>query len=260
MYYELYVDVLFLVNFMMDYLLLLLVRKMLRCESSHWTICMGAVLGSFLTCLVIVLPVPYGVLKFIMFHGIVNTGMILVGLKIKDIRSFAKAWILLYVGGFLLGGVMQAFGQYVKIGSLFFFIAVGAYYVVSGIWSFIVCMQRVEQYRCNVELYMGDERCQIQGLIDTGNSLQDPVTDEPVNILDRATARQFFGSQKAERIRYIPYHTIGKQEGILPIIRIDKMCVKGEKTQWIQAPVIGISEEKLSAEGEYQMILNPNIF
>lgn len=41
MYYELYIDVLFLVNFMMDYILLLLVRRMLKCTATHGNIWYG---------------------------------------------------------------------------------------------------------------------------------------------------------------------------------------------------------------------------
>ena len=81
--YELYIDVLFLVNFMMDYILLLLVRKMLKCTATHGNICIGAMTGSFLTCLVIILPVLHPFLKFILFHVVVNTAMIKAGLRSK---------------------------------------------------------------------------------------------------------------------------------------------------------------------------------
>lgn len=94
MYYELYIDVLFLVNFMMDYILLLLVRKMLKCTATHGNICIGAMTGSFLTCLVIILPVLHPFLKFILFHVVVNTAMIKAGLKIKDMRNFVKALLM----------------------------------------------------------------------------------------------------------------------------------------------------------------------
>ena len=106
MYYELYVDVFFLVNFMMDYILLLIVRKMLQCTATHGRICIGAAVGSLLTCLVVILPIPYAIVKLILFHVLVDTCMILVGLKIKTIRSFLKAIIMLYIGSFLLGGIM----------------------------------------------------------------------------------------------------------------------------------------------------------
>ncbi len=260
MYYELYIDVLFLVNFTMDYLLLLLIRKMLKCTATHGNICLGAIVGSLLTCVIVALPIPYAILKFVMFHMIVNTFMIRAGLKIKNMKEFVKAYILLYVGGFLLGGLLQAINQYVKVGSLFFAIAIGGYYLVSKIWDFIAAIQKINQYQCKVDLYLNGKTCQVTGIIDTGNGLCDPFSKQPVNILDRAVAREFLGNTKMSQVRYIPYHSIGKKEGVLLALKIDQMCVYKEKPFWIKEPLIGVSEDMISAEGEYQMILNPNIF
>ena len=128
LYYELYVDVLFLVNFMMDYILLLIVRRMLQCTATHGRICIGAAISSLLTCVVMILPIPYTVVKLILFHVFVNTCMIRVGLKIKSIRSFLKAIIMLYIGSFLLGGIMEVFRPYIRVGSLFLLIAIIGYY------------------------------------------------------------------------------------------------------------------------------------
>lgn len=260
MYYELYIDVLFLVNFMMDYLLLLLLKKMLKCTATHGSILLGAALGSFLTCIIVILPISYAVLKFILFHMIVNVFMIRAGLKIKNMRVFVKAYFLLYIGSFLLGGVLQALRQYVRVGSLFFAIAVGGYFVVSKIWDYITYVQRINQYQCRVDLYLGEKTCHVKGMIDTGNGLRDPHSNQPVSILDRGVARQFLGEEKLSQVRYIPFHSIGKKEGVLLAMQIDRMCVHGEKDLWLEKPLIGISEDSISAEGEYQMILNPNLF
>mgnify|MGYP000402854524 FL=1 len=64
---------------------------------------------------------------------------------------------MLYTGGFLLGGVMEHFRQYIKIGSMFLLVAVAAYCVVTWIWSFIVSVQRVNQYQCRAQLYLGQK-------------------------------------------------------------------------------------------------------
>lgn len=260
MYYELYVDVLFLVNFMMDYLLLLLLKKMLKCTATHGRICIGAALGSLLTCVVVVLPIPYAAIKFILFHMVVNTIMIRAGLKIKKAGMFLKAYFLLYIGSFLMGGVLQALYPYVRTGSLFFAVAVGGYYIVSKLWDFILHVQRMHQYHCKVDLYLGDRRCQVEGIIDTGNGLLDPVSHQPVSILDKNVARQFLGDETMSKVRYIPYHSIGKKEGVLLALKMDQMCIHGETECWIKEPLIGVSEETISAEGEYELILNPNLF
>ncbi len=259
MVYELYIDVLFLVNFMMDYLLLRLVKRMLKCTATHGSICLGAALGSLLTCVIVVIPIPHIVIKFILFHGVINTIMIRIGLKIKDIRNFAKAFVVLYIGAFLLGGVMESLSQYVRAGSLFFAIAIVGYYAVSKIWDFIASLHRINQYHCEVELFLGDKSCLVKGMIDTGNGLCDPVTNQPVSILDGEVLRRCFGGETPSQIRYIPYHSIGKRDGILLAMRIDRMRISGEKEIWISKPLIGVSEEPISAKGGYEMILNPNL-
>lgn len=260
MYYELYVDVFFMVNFMMDYVLLLIVRKMLQCTATHGRICIGAAMGSFLTGMIVILPIPYAVIKLILFHVFVNTCMIRVGLKIKSIRAFLKAMIMLYIGSFLLGGILEVFRPYVRVGSLFLVIAIAGYYLVLGIWKFVSYVQKWNQYHCRVELYLGNERYEIKGMIDTGNSLREPISGKPVSVLNRMTARKLFGEKSLKDVRYIPYQSIGKQDGVLPAFRFDKMCIYSDKTCWVKEPLIAISEETIGTEEEYEMILNPNLF
>ena len=259
MYYELYVDVLFLVNFMMDYLLLMLLKKMLKCTATHGRLLFGAMVGALLTCIILILPISYNILKFVLFHAVVNIVMIRAGLKIKGIRNLSKAYLLLYIGSFLLGGVLQAFHQYIRLGSVFFAIAVFGYYIVSKLWDILAAIQKRNQYQCRVDLYLGEKICRVDGIIDTGNGLYDPITNCPVNILDKAVARELLGEQKLSGVRYIPYHSIGKKEGVLLAVKIDKMCIHGEQEIWVKAPLIGVSEETIAAGGEYQMILNPNL-
>lgn len=245
---------------MMDYILLLVVRKMLSCSTTHGRICLGAMIGATLTCVVIVLPIPYALIKLLLFHVFVNTCMILVGLKINSIRSFLKAVILLYIGSFLLGGIMEVFRQYVKVGSLFLVIAIVGYYIVLGIWKFITCVQKWNQCHCNVKLVHGEKQYQIKALIDTGNGLCEPISGKPVSIVDRETAKKLLGEINIKDIRYVPYKSIGKSNGVLPAIQIDKMCICHETGFWIENPLIAISEEEISKGKEYEIILNPNLF
>lgn len=260
MYYELYVDVLFLNNFMMDYILLLLVKKMLKCSATHGRICIGATIGAILTCIIIIVPMPHTFIKQILFHFVVNTCMIYVGLKIGTLRSFLKAIMMLYIGSFLLGGIMEAFWQYVRIGSLFLVIAILGYYIVLGIWKFTSYVQRWNQCHCEVELYLGNTKYRIKGIIDTGNGLRDPTNGKPVSVLNRTVVNKILGKEELKNIRYIPYQTIGKKSGVLPAFQIDRMCIYQKEECWVEKPLIAISEEEITVGGECEMILNPNLF
>ena len=73
MYYELYVDVLFLVNFTMDYLLLLLIWKITRGSATYLSIFIGAIAGALMTCVLIILPLPNTFSEIIVFHLLSDT-------------------------------------------------------------------------------------------------------------------------------------------------------------------------------------------
>ena len=53
MYYELYVDVFFMVNFTMDAILLSLLKKALVCPVGYGRVVAGAAVGALLTCITI---------------------------------------------------------------------------------------------------------------------------------------------------------------------------------------------------------------
>ena len=57
---------------------------------------------------------------------------------------------------------------------------------------------------------------------------------------------------------YIPYRCVGK-ESVMPAFQIDKMCICAEEEKWVSNPVLGIGEERIDKQDEYQMLLNPDI-
>ena len=129
MYYELYIDVLFLINFMMDSLLLMAVKKVLRCSVKNGRVFVGSGLGAVLTCVLVALPLPTAVRLLAYYTGIPSM-MIRVGLDIRKGRQFWKAFGLLYVSAFLMGGMLQILRPWVRTGSLFFAAAVPIYYLM----------------------------------------------------------------------------------------------------------------------------------
>ena len=258
MYYELYIDIFFLVNFMMDYLMLSVARRMLKCTVTQGRICLGAALGALCTCVVVALPVPYMFIKFILFHGVVNTLMIKTGQKDRWDRTLVRANLMLYISGLLLVGVFTYFHRYARYAGLFFAFALISYYVVLGIWNLISYLARQENYRCEVMLYQGEKALRVTAVIDTGNALKDPVTAQPVSILDQKTARDLCGGERVKGLRFIPYHSIGKAEGVMPLIRLDRMEVLKKEHKVVESPYVAVCEESVSADG-YEMILNPDI-
>lgn len=255
MYYELYIDVLFLENFMMDSLLLLAVNRVLKCNRTYGRIFLGGALGSLLTCLVIAFPFPTA-LKLIFFHVVINSLMLIAGLKISHPGQFAKAFLLLYLSAVFMGGIMYLFRPYMRYASLFYALAAVSYFLFTKLWRIVSAIMAGQQRICEVLLCIQEEKVQVRALLDTGNVLSDPVSGDPVSILDPDLAVQVIGILGEEPVyRYIPYRCVGG-ESIMKVFRIDKMCVHMDAESWIDHPLLGVAEQKLSADGEYRMILN----
>lgn len=262
MEYELYIDVLFLENFMMDYLLLLLVRQVIRCPSGCGRAALGALAGSLLFCVTVVMPVPVPAVKFILLYVVSAVLMVRTGLAVTGGKQLAAAFGILYGAGFLAGGIMIHLSLYtglVEVGSLFFALAVASYFTASGILGLINLTLGHTRYRCRADLYQDGKKVTLLAVIDTGNSLRDPLTGEPVSILDPSAAAELLGRSLPARIRYIPYRSVGCAEGLLPAVRLDRLCIHEHGSRWIEKPLVGISAERISEDGTYRMILHPDL-
>ena len=256
MHYELYIDLFFLVNFLMDYFLLLIVGKMLKCRVRRARIAAGAGLGALLACIFIVFL--RGTLwRLVLFHGVVNLSLLKTGLEIKEKRTLIKAWILLYVSAFLLGGMLNTFQPYVRIGVVFLALAFAGYHLSLGVWNLLSYFHRNKSGSCKVRLYRNHKECEAYAIIDTGNRLRDPLTGRPVHVIAGETAEKL-GCDDLKNARLITYQSIGKDHGTMPVLVMDCLrCQFEQEEKWVEKPLVAVSgNQKLS--GVYDMILNPD--
>lgn len=259
MYYELYIDVFFLENFMLDSLLLLIVNRITNNGRSYGRNLLGSGLGSLLTCLVIALPFP-SVLRLILFHTAVNSAMLFAGLRITGLPQFIRMLLILYASAFILGGIMQAFRPYMRYISVFYAAAALSGAVLLWLWKAVSHICRHQEKILKVTLYTEFGQKSVKALLDTGNELRDFYTGDPVNIIDPETAAEIWRYTEPEKgFRLIPYRCVGG-ESFMKVFRLKKICIHMEEDRWIDSPLVGIGEAYLSGNREYEMILNPAIF
>lgn len=132
--------------------------------------------------------------------------------------------------------------------------------------------------KCRVLLCYEGKSITGMALIDTGNQLKDWLTNHPVTIVQgdfinimlgenlKKKIKEYqmveFGNGEVflntkETLKYIPYHSLGNENGMLVGIYLDEMTlfIKGKKKE-IKHPLIGIYPGKLSENQEYQIILH----
>lgn len=164
------------------------------------------------------------------------------------------------------------------------FISCGvAYILIQFSWGYIQKQLAREKIMVDIGIEINNKKVDLKGMVDTGNSLMDPISKYPVIIVEYGAIKdilpmeieeillknQIFnleqvalklGSTWISRFRIIPYKALGTENGILIGFRPDNVLVYKEKDcKDIKKIIIGIYNKTLSATGDYRALLHPDI-
>ena len=240
---EIYGDVLFIINFSMDFLSLYIVGRLLHFDMKAWRVILGASIGAL-----------YGVLALLIdtysfFENLLTVGvlllMCLIAFGAKRARTYFISTVLVGAVGMLIGGMMTS--AFVRLGSYHSYIEIGgSIHSVFGdipVWQFAVfavlsavatwgigrIFRRKSAIRaCRIRLNFGGKETELTALVDSGNLAEEPVSGTPVIFLKGAAAsvlpeRLAFAMQSgvsalcaedAGKLRVIPTRTVSG-EGLL---------------------------------------------
>lgn len=289
-----FIDEFILVNFLMNYLLLYTVYRFCRYKSSKWRLIAAAVIGA---CYVLVLFFPYLHLFYtVLMKFLVSVLMVVIAFIPYSFKDFLKKLLLFYIGAFLFGGCiigifyLDNFKMGFDKGDMI--ASVSLNYIIIGIIISIVIVKYAfdfyevfyskEKSRVILEIYLDEKECQVDAIVDTGNSLRDPITSSPVivvyyksimsilpsdvgknnkeeNSYDALTKNIMESSLKS-RVRIIPYKAIGVENGILVGLKVDLVISRFKlKSYTVDKPIIALCKQPISNDGEYQALAYPEI-
>lgn len=262
-YYEVYLDSIFLICLCMNRYLLGLTALCLPCAVSHVRLWAGAALGAVGNLLALVLPAGAGPLRLALF-GASFYGMAGIAFKCWRGKGLVKAAEVLCVCFFLLGGALALLLRLLpdREGWLASSAAVLLLGTVCYEGIRLLALRRQKSREsCRVNLHGADGRSMwIQGLVDTGNSLTEPISGRPVAVLEKRIWEQLYPEQPPPGMRVIPYHSVGKAAGILTGYPIKDMEVEiGGIRQKCREAYVAIGQEGLSCTGAYEILLQPSM-
>lgn len=199
-----YVDVVWLINFAMDLVILLVTGWMAKKKVKRWRLLTGAVIGATYS-LMLLLP-DFTTTTFSLFAKLLfSCLMVLIVFGPKNVVEFLRFWGLFYLASFVLGGAAyginalfydtQAFGGMVftsgkpswipSIGVPFIALSVPVVYVLGKTaWKRMERLKLREGNLWNVSVVIDGQAIRFTGLLDTGNGLTDPLTRLPVAVVE----------------------------------------------------------------------------
>lgn len=277
--YVVYLDVFYIINFIMDLLLIYLTGKVLKINLNRIRLIISASAGALYAVIIVILkPLQNHFLFLTLMNILAALLMIWIAFAYQGFITYFKRTITLLVITFLMSGIMNYIyystnlGVYIRtivVGSTnqglqlrkFIFATVSAYILLNVIKRFLFSLKKDHIY-CDVHLSYAGKEIQAKALIDTGNDLKEPISGSDVQIAEYKVLKPLLeGDELAkEKLCVIPYHSIGKNEGILYGIRMDNLRIINEKQEkTISKPIVAIYKGTLSQNNKYSIILNKNI-
>ncbi len=267
MHYELYVDSLFFLNFIMNLYLLMLVDKTAYGRAGKGRLLAGAAVGAACFVLPFLLRGP-AVLKILLGMGAGSAGMLCIAFPVKSLRMFLKLLERLVLYSFGLGGAMLFLIRCLP-GLRRYLTGVSGILGMGGLFFLLFGRFRdgrnPENSLCRAVLSREGKRAEAAALIDSGNSLTEPVSGKPVCIVDRTLFDRLW-DKSPDAFRAIPYHSIGKRRGIMPGFLLPGLQLEIEGMTYVFNDVyVAVSEEAISETGSIgaesvNMIINPGLF
>lgn len=266
MRYELYADSLFLVNFVMNLYVLMLVNRSTHGTATPKRLLLAAALGGAGYLLLLWLPGPAMVKLFVGTPAGVM-GMLLTAFRVKGLRNFMRLLEKTLIYSFCMGGALLFVLRSFRLAEgsmmgLFGIMGIGGILYLFFGRSF---REHGEAENiCRATLRAGAEQITVTALIDSGNSLVEPVSGKPVSVVEEQVFRRLWGDSE-QLYRAVPFHSIGKKRGILKGYLLPELKLELQGMQkGFQNVYIAVSPEAISASGEYEeepvrMIVNPRL-
>lgn len=269
---DLYIDVFFVINMILDYLVLSITGKVMRYRAGRYRIVLGAALGAAWAVLCAAFPSIPPAVSFFMTYAVVSCLMVVTAFGVRKKREIGKAVACLYLVTVMMAGAMQALYQHTMAGyyieqilrgnnraAMPFYrlllLAAGAYFGVRCILGFVLEARKSRNHFYEVTMHYRGRKKTVTALLDTGNRLYEPVTHRPVHVVTYEALKEL--CESVSSVICIPFGSVGKKEGVMPGIFLDEMEIRqGSDVKIIEKPLVAVCRRPLSVDGEYQMLLH----
>lgn len=287
-----YIDIVFIENLLMNYIILFATGIILKIEAKHIRLILASLVGAIYTIIAYVSALKIYSNIFLKF--ILSLMIIYIALNPKSIKKLFKYTLIFYLTSFVFGGAAFALIYIVKPQEILknnglvlnsnslkviFISAIIAFVII--IIGFKIVKNKIssKDMFCDIKIKINQKEIETKAMIDTGNFLKEPITNTPVIVVEHTLLYEcmpkeilnhiesILGGDFSEipenikeeymsRLKVIPFSSLGKQNGMLLGIKAEEVMIKKEEENKIKENIIiGIYDKSLTKRGEYRALL-----
>ncbi len=291
-----YLDIILCENLLMNYIILFATYVIIKPKTKHpqIRIILSSLLGSIYAIIVYlnILSIYTNLLAKITLSVV----MVYIAFAPPNVKQLLKQILIFYLVSFIFGGCTFALIYFLKPENVEMKngVFVGMYPIrvglIAGVIAFIITQIafKINKSKLNnkntfieIELYNKNKMTKARALLDSGNMLKEPISQKPVIVVEKTTLSKIIpeevlnyiekivGGDDQEKnemqeylskIRMVPFMSLGKENGMLIGIRLDKIKINTEDIRLEKENIIaGIYEKKLTKDNKYNALIGLNL-
>lgn len=291
-----YIDIIIIENLVMNYIILYATGIISKNKIYYFRILIASLIGAI-----------YSISQYISNLNIYSNWilkiilaiiMVFISFNPQNIKKMCKLLILFYLTTFTFGGVatyliyvLRPENVIIRNGMF-----VGTYVLkvifIGAIIGTIILMISFKIVKnkitkkdmiCKVKITLNQKEKILDAIVDTGNMLKEPITGNPVVVVERNVLydlmpKEILNNTEAilggdfekipenikneyiPKLKMIPFSSLGKQNGMLIGIKPEKVEVINEQIEKKDNAIIGIYNKSLTKRGEYNALIGIDLY
>ena len=244
---KVYVDLLLIINFFIDLILLLSVSIILKRKINYYRLVFSSFLGSLS---IILLFFNITSLTLFLFKMIISILMVIIAFKFKNLKYFLNNLLYLYINSIILGGFLYFINFNLSNYLNSYFINLAFLIILSPLIIYIY-LKQIKKLKNNynnyypIDIYLNNNKYHFIAYFDSGNNLT--YKNNPVIIINK-------NKIKIDKYNLMPYQVLN-HVGLLKITKIDKLIINNIEYKKLY---LGLSDDEIKIDG-VDVLLNNKI-
>lgn len=250
-----YVDIIVLINFLIDLLLIVSLSFLLKIKTSMLRILLSALFGSLST---IFLFYIHSNIVLLVYKFLTSILMVIIAFKYENFNYFKNNLLYLYILSIILGGGIYLLNNSISFnnkGLMFEHNGIEINLILLLFISPIILYKYIKSERnykltysnyYDVDIYYSDKKISGTGFLDTGNKLKDPYFHKPIILVNSSLIKD------KVKTFLVPYYTVNNKD-LLEVFSPKIVYVNKKK---IKNVLVGLSDVNFNG---IKIILNKEI-
>lgn len=292
-----YVDIIIIENLIMNFIILYATGLILKNKISFIRLLLASLIGAIYSALQYISNMK--ILSNIIIKTILSIIIINIAFHPQNIKKMCKQLLMFYLTTFTFGGVatyliyvlkpqniIMKNGMYVGTYVLKVIFIGAILGTVILLISFRISKNKISKKDmiCKIKLKLNGKEIILNTMVDTGNMLKEPITGSPVVVVEKNSLYDVlpkeilnntesilggdFGKipedvkqEYIPKLKFIPFSSLGKQNGMLIGIKPEKLKIINEEIEEEKEnAVIGIYSKSLTKRGEYNALIGIELY